>query len=594
MVACNYNEQKDDFAYEIKFKCRGTPDQTKQIWELLDVDNRLTDKYFNGFFINWAKKDMIKSKRSFQEYKLNTGKLYFFETQLYDERDNHYVAEPLQIIWLLSPSKRKCITTTRRGTKTTTCCQADPLWEAVFRPAFPTVVITQGWETARTHLVIPQMWCDKNRQIEKWAGGRGATWKKTEMWFKNRSYIQAFTGGSTEKLRGKIPAPKKIVRDELAFHEGDNPETVILSMGTIGEGGADTVTSTPVAGENAFARVQVDMSYDHYFHPLYCPKGYESYYCDEDCPYFSWHGLDIQTVKELPLPECRVPVKYDDNGFPLLDDVFWRLPENRLSRHEVLEKFEEIGMMRFEQEFLLRPHSLEGNIFSKAYLDKFVFDTELPVLEEYWQGPVFLGIDYGLTKASRTVIAVGKRHATVNEENDDVFKCQLINLIVFPVGTPYSKVAKYIANEVFDSYQVDTIVADANTPTKDHVENELMPLLEQRHGFNKVVAYHTLGHGSKEFMAKAEMLDFVKGKFELGERLRFFKDQDLYAEMLSLRGKETAAGNLQIESDTTTDRFMACMYMAWGALANVGGGYIRIECGLSPMTNWGEEVVDDE
>jgi len=95
-------------------------------------------------------------------------------------------------------------------------------------------------------------------------------------------------------------------------------------------------------------------------------------------------------------------------------------------------------------------------------------------------------------------------------------------------------------------------------------------------------------------MAKAGLLNFMMGKFELGERLRFFKDQDLYAEMLSLRGKKTAAGNLTIDSQTTDDRFLACMYMSWGMLTDYGGTYVRVEAGESPYSYWAGEEESEE
>lgn len=574
----------ENFGYELKFLCDAK--NADDVWKLVNANDRVYSEnpgldYFHSFFLDWAKKDMKRKNLTAKTYDLNTGIIYFFEVLLRDEFGRRYISEPLQIIWWLTPTNRKCITSTRRGTKSSSICQVEALYNAVMKPAYPTLIITQGTKTASTALEMVDYWVQNEPLLARWAMGTREPWTKQEKWFKNRSYIMTHTGSSTEKLRGMIPPPRAIIRDELAFHEGDNPETVILSLGLNVKAGFeryDAVTSTPMGTDNPFTRVQKDMTFDHFFHPLFCPKNFKRYHCDETCEFFSWHGIDLSLKFEKPIPECKVPLKYDEDGLPILNNVFWRVPRVRIE--EVMDAFREIGMMRFEQEFFLRPYSLEGNLFNKSFLDKYVFDKDMNVESMNMKDNIVLGVDYGLTKSSRTVIAVGKvlKHEA---DGDLIYKARLINLIVSPVGQPYSDVARLIANDIFDSYNVITIVADANTPTKDHVENELIPLLQRKRGFDQVIAYHTLGHQGKDYMAKAQLLDFMRSKFEFGERLRFFKDQDLYSEMLSLRGKETAQGNLQIESNTTTDRFMACMYMTYGALGNISDGNVFAESGPS-------------
>lgn len=578
----NCNLSGNEFGYEPSFQCKGSKADVKDIWNLINYDDRIYSdgdnwNFLDSFFKDWAIDKMRKTGRSQQTFKVPVGKLYFFETMLIGEHGN-YQAEPFQTIWLLTPSNKKCVTSTRRGTKTTTLCQAEPLYDAVMNKGYPTVIITQGWETAQKHLEAIKMWCDNNKRLEIWAGGRREPWSKTEMWFKNRSYLKAFTGSSTDKLRGLTPAPRRIVRDELAFHDSDSPEAVIIKMGT-GSSQDDIVTSTPIAGDNMFSRVQINRAYDHFFMPLYCPKGYERYHCDATCKYFNWHGLDDDM--KLPLPECKATIPYDEiTGFPDFDGSFWRIPNKRVSKDDILDNFEEIGMMRFEQEFLLRPHSLEGNIFTKPYLDQYVFDRDMMVEEANYKNEIFIGVDYGLTKHSRSVIAIGKKITEDHGEDGVKEKLRLINLKVFDINTPFKSIMRYIGDDLLDSYRIVRIVCDANTPSKNHVENELIPFLREKRNYEgDIVPYHTLGQGGKDFHAKAELIDSAKNKFELGERLRFFKDKELYSEMLSLRGRETDSGNLVIESSSTTDRFMACMYMVWGAFSKPSSGIVHFELG---------------
>jgi hypothetical protein len=595
-VDCNL--QDGVLGYNLAFQYKGTDADQKDAWELLNYNDRIYSEtsgvdYFHNFFKDWAVRKMRTLRKSQHSFYIDTGLLYFFETMLKDEDGDNYVAEAFQLIWLLTPSSKMCVTSTRRGTKTTTLCQAKPLYNAVMHKGHSSVIITQGWETAMKHLSSVVMWCDNNKKIEEWAGGRKTPWSNTEITFKNRSYIKTFTGSSTDKIRGLIPAPKTIIRDELAFHETDSPEAVIIKLGTKKKEGVnheDIVTSTPIAGDNTFSRVQVNKTYDHFFHTLYCPKGLKRYHCDESCPHFSWYELE---GIRYPLPECKAVIKYKESGYPDFANVFWRVPIERVSEADILEVFEEIGLMRFEQEFQLKPHSMEGNLFPKAYLDKYVFDNDLNVEMSNFRDDIFVGVDYGLTKNSRSVVAIGKRVGGKNDAGDDIDKIRLVNLKVFPVNTPFNTIRDYIGNDLLDNYKVRRIVADANTPSKDQVENELIPFLRDKRNFTDIVAYHTLGQGGKDFSGKAEMVDMVRNKFELGERLRFFKDQELYSEMLSLRGKETQSGNLVIESSSTTDRFMACLYMAWGAFTTPSSGIVFCDYGRKPSIYTDYGVFDE-
>jgi len=492
----------------------------------------------NNRFVEYLK--YLEYEISYYEFKnqetvdfyVDIGAVIFLEYIILDNDGDPYECEPTQFYFMLDPSIESVKTASRRLSKSFSD-KVPTFRDIITQPSFGVQVTEQSMAVARLWLDDVYMWVYNSKLCQEWSGGMPLLRDGDKyIQLRNRAFVMVHTATSLDLISG-IGVNKK-VDDEKSLYTTDTARGRIVARGQKKKPGRRRVTfrtsGTPFGSGTAFHKDQVKLDKWQYFAPMLCPMGYEDKPICYDCEYFTQTKYRTGKLPSLQSLECTAPLPMKEDGTPDLEKCYKRIPDDRITRKELIEDWRDLGKTLWMQEYMCATIEYTGTAISLQLIHA-VVDEELKRLYKS-DLPCYVGVDFGLSEKHRSVIvivAVGDDGIMTN-----------INTMILPAGTPYrTRLAdtedyrKGVVDEVvdlFNSYpNIMKITADATGVGKEYVEKDMADLCLQKHSFSEVVPFKLSAE------SKAPLwFGTVKPAMESG-KVKTYMDRQLYLQMRAWR-----------------------------------------------------------
>jgi len=516
----------DGIHYKVFYEV--SPEMYNILMAIVDRNGRLMD-YIDNYLANEMKYHIPEPMME-REYVLDVGAVLFLETLLLDEDGDHYIAEPTQFYMLIDPSYDSVKTVTRRGTKSFTD-KVVAFRNCVATKKYGVLVTEQSWTIAKQYLDDIYLWYENNPLIQDWSGGRLRKDAEHHIEFGNRSFIMCYTASNLVNVRGA--GVNMQINDEKSAYTSNTAVSRIIARGQKKKKGRRRTlfrtSGTPLGSGTEFHKDQVNPDKWQYYAPMVCPMGFKKPVC-YDCEYFTLTKYRKGELHTLASLECSADFKYDENGLPIFDGTYKRIPDDRFTFDELLEDFKALGKTLWQQEYMCATQDYSGNAIPLELINMFFDDTMDIIYESDMR--CCIGLDFGLTENHNSAFSV----VGIDENG----KLRNLKTHVFPIGTPYrtrtvgGQLVVGVIETVlaqFNNYpNIYKIVADASGVGKPLVEHDMIDMARQKNGFSNIVPYKFVGQ-SKEFLGKSQLwFSLIRPTLETG-RIKSYMDRRLYSEM---------------------------------------------------------------
>lgn len=439
---------------------------------------------------------------------------FFAENMLNDEFGEPYVLEPYQKQYLRCPAKKKHLFWGRRLSKSL-MLKIESMHKTMFNRAYRALIVSPTMEQAIYFGEDINDLIDATPAIQPMF----LSTKSTKFKLKNNSRMYMATAGRG----GAAQLGKNALY--LAFDETQIiPEETFTSLRPTLRGQKReknlVYAGTPLARLNEFYR-----AYDN-----------GQFYITIDGVYKGTGTSRDFVVFERPTCELN------PDGTPKSSTT------NRISLEELLDDFRDMPLTGFLREYCLQWMDSVGEVFSQDLLQRAIRWDDMP--EDTCENKCVMGLDVGKQRNS-SVLTIGKLNG---------YGVDIINIIEWPLTTPYHEVAQDIANLQPDYPNTELLVMDETGVGKGVIE-----IVEKKMD-NEWKSLDVQGFDFSGGKKKTELVEAGVTDLEQGSATLIF-NQKLYNEMCEFKREITSHNNIvyrkpQGGSDDFVDSLLLTLYGA--------------------------------